>query len=121
MRIENTAMAYWFRSLYSPGNYWRNHIVSWLVPNLVLLSVFTIGAGWVSSLFRCAPLVRMGNVSFECYLLHQIIIKLYVINNIMPEMSQSGKIVSFMYCLAVSLLLALLLNKANGRSSKYPG
>ena len=95
--------------------------MSWLVPNLVLLSVFTIGAGWVSSLFRCEPLVRMENVSFECYLLHQIIIKPYVINNTMPEMPQSGKIVSFMYCLAVSLLLALLLNKANGRSSKYPG
>ena len=36
--LEIAVLYFWYRSLYSPGNYWRNHIVSWLVPNMAVLT-----------------------------------------------------------------------------------
>ena len=117
---EIIAVIYWLKAGYSPGNYWRNYSVSWLIPNMVLLAVFTVGAGWVSQLFCWRPLVRLGDISFECYLIHQIILKLYMFSNFIPETSQTGKIVSFLYCLFITLMLSSLLNpgKKNASSKK---
>lgn len=109
--LEAAALIYWFRSLSSPGNYWRNHIVSWLIPNMVLLSVFTVGGGWVSALFRRAPLVRLGNLSFSCYLIHQLILRLYQLSCPAGELSQGGKAASFVFCLAVSVVFAQYLDR----------
>ena len=110
--LEIGVLLYWVRSLSSPGNYWRNYTVSWLIPNVAVLSVFTVGAGWISDLFRLKPLKRLGDVSFECYLIHQILIGLYAANNPVPADSQLAKITAFVFCLALSVLFALLLNRS---------
>ena len=50
--------------------------------------------------------------SFECYLIHQILIGLYAANNPVPADSQLAKITAFVFCLALSVLFALLLNRS---------
>lgn len=115
--LEIAVLLYWVKSLSSPGNYWRNHTVSWMIPNMAVLAVYTVGAGWISDLFRLKPLKRLGDISFECYLIHQIIINLYRANNAVPADSQPAKITAFTFCFAVSILFALLLNK-QGKSSR---
>lgn len=109
--LEMGALVFWFVSLRRPGNYWMNRIVSWLVPGLFLFGAFTMGMGWISDLFRWRPLVRLGDVSFECYLLHQIIITWFLQRHGTSLDTQAGKILAFCSCLSLSLLLAFLLNK----------
>jgi peptidoglycan/LPS O-acetylase OafA/YrhL len=109
--LEMVVLLYWFRSLSSPGNYWRNHIISWLIPNIALLGVFVIGGGWVSKLFCWKPLVRLGDASFASYLIHQIIINLYGAMHPESCQSQQGQMAAFVFCLMVSVLFALCLNR----------
>lgn len=109
--LEIAVLIYWFRQLSFPGNYWRNHIVSWLIPSSLVLLVFSVGAGWISGLFRWRPLVRLGDASFACYLIHQILINLYNTQHPAASLSLQGKEAAFLYCLTASVLFALCLNK----------
>lgn len=72
--LEGAALVFWFVSLKRPGNYWMNRTVSWLIPNLALTEVFLAGMGGISDLFRRKPLVRLGDISFACFLIHNILI-----------------------------------------------
>lgn len=110
--LEISALIYWFVSLDHPGNYWRNHTVSWLIPNAFVLSVFILGQGWCSRLFRWKPLVSLGNVSFECYLVHQIIVTRYYSNIWGYSPTQAGNIFSFFFCLLFSLMIAYFIHSA---------
>lgn len=109
--LELCAMAFWFLSLYRPGSPWASHIVSWMVPNMVLLLVFTCGLGWISHVFRWKPLVRLGNCSFECYLLHGYFILLFGFLNDIPETSMEAKKFAFLFCLLFTVSMALLLSR----------
>lgn len=108
--LEAGAVLYWFFSLSSPGNYWRNAIVSWLLPNLLLIAVFALGMGWISRLFCCRPLVRLGDCAFECFLIHNLIVVPISVNSDVQE--PLGKAIVFLSCLIFSVLLALYLNTA---------
>ena len=108
--LEAGALVFWFVWLRRPGNYWMNRIVSWLVPGMFLFGVFTMGLGWISRLFRWRPLVLLGNVSFECYLVHQIFITWFRNRYGASIVTQGDKAMAFCVCLTVSLLLAFLLS-----------
>lgn len=116
--LEVGALAFWFLSLGRPGNYWMNRIVSWLIPNLLLFGVFLIGKGWVSQAFRWKPLVRLGDVSFECFLIHNILIIRFLQYNEAYLTSRLGKILAFCTCLIFSLLLAFLLHREGRTGDK---
>ena len=96
------------------GSPWRSRIFTWLLPNLVLIGVFTCGMGWVSSLFRWKPLVRLGDVSFECFLIHNVFLVQYA------TLSQSENAAVFLFCLGMSILLALLIHKFPEKRKKVP-
>lgn len=113
--LEAAALAYWFLSLSRPGNYWRNHIVSWMIPNLFLFAVFLIGKGWISEVFRWNPLVRLGDVSFECFLIHNLIIIWFLQANPLHQISRLGSAIAFMTCLLLSVFLSFMLNKDGKR------
>lgn len=109
--LEVGALAFWYLSLYRPGNYWMNRIVSWLIPNLFLFGVFLLGMGGISERLRWRPLVRLGDVSFECFLIHNILIISFLQANPLHQISRLGSVLAFMTCLIVSVLLAFLLNR----------
>lgn len=118
--LEVAVIFYWFRCLSRLGNYWRNQSERWLLPNLLLLGVFTIGEGWVSALFRWKPLVRLGDASFACYLIHKVLIMQFRACNVIPEDSQAGKMVSFLFCLLFSVSVALLLEGKKRTAKPVP-
>ncbi len=110
--LEVAAMAFWAFSLRRAGNYWMNHIVAWLVPNAFLLAVFTFGRGWFSQLFRAKPLVWLGDISFECYLLHHLIVRRYAVLNVVEPVARFEQIFSFFYCLILTVLIAGMFHRA---------
>lgn len=109
--LEVFGLVFWVLSLPHAGNYWRNHIISWLKPNMLLLAVFGFGMGWVSRLFRCRPLVALGNLGFECFLIHMIVVNGFTFLNPGAADSVAGKVFAFVFCLTVTLVLAVMLRK----------
>ena len=108
--LEVGVLCFWVFSLNRAGNYWMNRIISWIIPNTILLTVFTFGKGWVSELFRKKPLVRLGDISFNCFLVHNILVVRYVLG--VPHMPQTvvGKAVPFLTCLVLTVLISLQLS-----------
>ncbi len=112
--LEIGALCFWVFCLRRPGNYWMNRIISWIIPNTVLLTVFTFGLGWISELFRKKPLVRLGDISFPCYLIHNILVVQYVIRNPAPE-TRAQKVIPFLTCLVLTVLIA---SRLTGKKQK---
>lgn len=109
--LEIFSLVFWVVSLSSPGNYWRNHIISWLKPNMLLLTVFACGMGWVSSLFRSRPLLALGNLSFECFLIHMVVVNLLQLFDAQRTETDAGKIFAFCFCLFITLVMAVSLKE----------
>lgn len=107
--LEVFALVFWILSLPHAGNYWRNHIISWLKPNFLLLAVFGLGLGWVSRLFRWKPLVDLGNISFECFLIHIIFVNFLQFQQPALVESAVGKVFAFLFCFGLTLVMALML------------
>lgn len=117
--LEVGALGYWFFMLSRAGSPWRSRIFTWLLPNLVLIGVFTCGMGWVSSLFRWKPLVCLGDISFECFLIHNVFLVQYAVVHGNETLSQSENAAVFLFCLGMSILLALLIHKFPEKRKKY--
>lgn len=115
---EVFVIVFWYLCLSRPGNYWRNHNVSWLAPNTLLLTVFAVGGGWVSELFRRRPLTYLGDISFECYLVHQIIITRLAVNTMELPPSDVGNVFCFLFSLLLSVLVAWLLHRKKSPGAK---
>ena len=84
--------------------------VRWLLPNIFVLLVFAFGGGLFSGLFRLKWLKRLGDLSFECFLTHKMIITLYYCANIGGE-SKLSNLFRLVFVFGTTVLLALLLNK----------
>lgn len=109
--LEAAVLVYWYIAFHRPGNYWRNLIVSWLIPDFLLCVVFFLGRGGISRLFRWKPLVRLGDISFECYLIHGLILIDYHTRHPNAVYTTLDQAVGFLLCLVLTLVLSLLLSK----------
>ncbi len=76
----------------------------WIVPALFTLFIFTIGKGYISKIFCAKPLVFLGNISFECFILHQMIMTFYVNITKIETYTFAGKLFSVLYCLFLTLI-----------------
>ncbi len=56
---------------------WMHRSFIWIVPNLILLTVFSLQKGLLSNLFSKKIPVLLGNISFECFLIHQVLLHYY--------------------------------------------
>lgn len=115
---EAAVLGFWFYSLRRAGSPWMNHVVSWLIPNTALLGVFTFGMGRISQVFRWKPLAYLGNISFECYVIHHTVIRFFILNNYTEGNTVASQIFSLCYCLALTVLGAALLHKGSGKKGK---
>lgn len=106
--LEMAVLVYWVKALESPGNYWRNKIVSWLVPNTLILVAFTLGKGYISDLFRKKCFVTLGDCSFEAYLIHWVVIVIFTTFNLIPSETPYGNVTAFFSCLFFSIAFAYL-------------
>lgn len=74
--LELLSIFSWIVSLFLPSAAWTDNIVKWLLPNFALIGIFAFGKGYISSLLRWKIFVRLGDISFECFLVHYIVITL---------------------------------------------
>ncbi len=61
-------------ALQIPGPEWTVNTLRWTVPLLVLLGVFTLGRGKLSELFRRPALAFWGDLAFEFFIIHHLIL-----------------------------------------------
>lgn len=108
---EVAALGMWAAALFLPEETWHNRLVDWMIPCVLVIGIFLWGQGRVSDLFRWKPLVRLGDISFECYLFHQIIITVFVkLSGVQPN-TVFGNLLCLGSCLAGTLLLAFCFNR----------
>lgn len=108
--LEVGALVLWFRWMYVFGSPWRVHILNWLIPNAVLITVFAFGEGWLSRLFRLRPLVILGDISFECFLIHNLLIMRLAVSTPALAETLSGRITGFVFCLLLSIMLSVFVH-----------
>lgn len=105
--LEAAALVFWFCALLLPSESWHNRLVDWILPNCLLIGIFLYGQGWISQLFRMKPLVFWGDISFECYLLHQPVITLLAYQE--PH-NTTGYLICIGLCLGATVITAIYLN-----------
>ena len=90
---------------------WCNYTVCWVVPNLFVIGVYLCGFGQISRLFRWKPLVKLGDITFTCFLIHQVVIILYISLSHAAFLSRLGDLLAVLLCLSFTVLSALYLSK----------
>lgn len=101
----------WIAAMYMPIKAWTYRIVHWMIPNLLLISVFALGLGFVSRLFKNRILVFLGDISFECFLLHRMVIDTYTFNTGLESTNVVGDCFAIVFCLMVTITTATVIHK----------
>lgn len=108
--LEIVVLMIWVKGMYVNIESWQFRIVHWFLPNCLLIGAFTFGKGLLSSLFKTKPLKYLGDVSFECYLLHGIIVQWYLRCSGITEITRLGKAFSITYCVLLTILFSSLIS-----------
>ena len=108
---EIGALLFWFASLYTSTMSWHVRLVDGFAPNILLIGVFLMGQGGISRLFRWKPLVKLGNLSADCYLLHQIVINLFFTLSGVEAPTVVSKLLCGGFCLGFTLAVAWFLDR----------
>lgn len=116
--FELGSLVLWIYGMYMPVVEWQNRIVHWMIPNCILISVFGMGKGVVSKLFSIKPLRYLGDISFECFLLHQIILFLFTSFSGVVGISKLGNLFSIVFCLMITVLCAALISDSKMNLNK---
>lgn len=56
---------------------WMHRSFIWIIPNLIFIMIFSMQGGFLSDLFSKKFPVMLGNISFECFLIHQVLLYYY--------------------------------------------
>ena len=89
--LEIAALLQWVFIMMIPAEGWRYRVMEWVIPNVILIGIFAYGRGHLSKLFSKKIFAFLGDVSFECFLLHVIIIRLIdMVIRYLPGISTEG-------------------------------
>lgn len=110
--LEVLALALWGAALFIPLDTFGTRIANWLIPNFLGLFIFAIGGGYFSKLFSAKPLVALGDISFECFLIHQLVLKGYTAAVPVVSYNAPAKLFSLAFCLCATLVLSFAANRA---------
>jgi len=105
---EVLTLVFWVYALYQLKGGWYGSQFFWILPNLCLLCVFMIGRGRVSAVFRGRFFAYLGDISFECYLIHQIIIMLVSLER--PDFLY-GKLVCTLFALLYTIMVSSCVHR----------
>jgi len=117
--IELAALAFWIAAPYNTNfPAWHYRIVHWLLPNGLVLLTFAIGEGFLSALFRARPLAALGNLSFECFLLHQVVLSVYQKCYRVKDPGTLGIVFNLALCMLLTLMASHLIHAAEPGTRK---
>ena len=89
-------------------------VVVWIIPNCLILWVFANGKGLLSKLFSLPFFQWLGNISFECFMIHCVIVlyllKLYPVSE---ETSFANLMMLWLYWFVVTIVVGGLLHRKN--------
>ena len=102
----------WIKGMYVTMEPWHYRIWHWFLPNCLLILVFSLGRGILSQVFRFNPLRYLGDISFECFLVHQIVIYLYTKVCGLSVMSKLGNLFSIGFCIVMTVMISSLISNA---------
>ncbi len=108
--LEAIAIALWICVMYTPMVPWHSIITHWITTNIFLIMIFCVGKGAFSSLFRLNFLRYLGDISFECFLLHTIVIYLYRTLSGVDAVNNLGKLFSMLFCWIFTIMAASLIS-----------
>jgi len=74
--LELATFIIWYLVYQNQLMEWECRSLRWFLPNLLIICIFSLNAGYVSDLFSLKWLKHLGDISFESYLLHQVILTL---------------------------------------------
>lgn len=101
-----------FLWLFVPSPEWLARSVRWFLPFCIALIVFAFGTGVLSKLFSLRPLQYLGDISYECFLLHQIVIVyLYRFCEDAGLGITGGTLGFSLLCITVTVLLSMLFSR----------
>lgn len=113
--LEILSLAFWFASLYIPVREWTEWNAAWILPNALVLIVFSFGNGLLSRVFSHKAFVRLGDVTFECYLIHSLIIPIYSKFNRFDTSYTLGCLFSLAACFLLTYAIALFIHHPKNR------
>lgn len=91
---------------------WLLRSVIWMIPSMLLIMVFSVEGGYLSRFFCHKILVYLGNIEFECYLLHESCILLT------GYLFETGQALSMLVALVITVLTASVLYKWKKRGNQ---
>ncbi|SDJ26183.1 Peptidoglycan/LPS O-acetylase OafA/YrhL, contains acyltransferase and SGNH-hydrolase domains [Lachnospiraceae bacterium G41] len=113
--LELLMFTFWIYNIFLPMKDWKYNIIHWFIPNCLLICVFALGKGLLSDIFKLKFFLFLGNISFECFLLHKVIIKMYYDSGV-EKTGIFGNIFSLLFIIIGTVLLASLIkNKKSNR------
>lgn len=113
--LEIILTVLWLSLLFYPSTNIGIFPVLSIVVDYFLILVFIFGRGKLSDLFRLSPLVHLGNITFETYLVHQIIIFAFCFRNGWSSFSRLGNLFALSLCMFVTLVISDFLHSMVGR------
>lgn len=113
LEIISIIICYYFIYKYNCTVLWQRRIVRWLLPNFILIITFGFGKGYISQLFKVNIFVILGNISFECFLLHQVIITIYNSMSKAPTKTTLGNLFSVSFLLLITISIAYFVYDRN--------
>ncbi|CBK73299.1 Predicted acyltransferases [Butyrivibrio fibrisolvens 16/4] len=108
--IEIVALLVWLVIVFIPGEMAFGPLMLGFFASIFLILVFMLGYGNISVGLRAKPLVFLGDISFECYLFHQIIITIYAHINGWDSLGTLGNAYALTVCMAVTVCLSWLVS-----------
>lgn len=110
--LEAIALLLWGAVLFIPLDTFGARIANWLIPNFFGLFIFAVGGGLFSKLFSAKPLVALGDISFECFLIHPVVLMGYTAAVPLVSPNALTKLFSLAFCLCGTLVLSFAANRA---------
>ena len=109
--LEIFALTLYISSFFSnQAPAWFTRDIKWLPVSVFMIVVFAFGKGFLSKVFRNRILVFLGNISFECYILHQVTLWVFLTLCHIRDVSQLGNAVGLTMTLSIILLASWLLH-----------
>ena len=112
--IETIVLLIWLVIVFIPGEMAPLPIAMGILFDILLIFVFMLGYGKISVILRTKPLVFLGDISFECYIIHQVIIKIYSGINGWESFGFFGNAYALAICFTITIAIALYTSKIKG-------